>query len=141
MLTPAIKASSTSEPRVIREKAFSTQVASPPFLNTLPLAEEMTTGRMPRGAITVGAWPDWLDWPVNARGTAAARPAVAPAMMKSRRFRVSVMTPPFGFPALDSQRWHPARATRAGPFDRSGNRGPILAQDLSLATMPPVERE
>src|ERR1700730_5652834 len=104
MLTPAIKASSTSEPRVIRENAFSTQVTSPPFLKTLPLAEEMTTGRMPRGAITVGAWP---DWPKRPRGTAAARPAVAPAMMKSRRFKLSVMAPPPGFPSLDSHRWIP----------------------------------
>ena len=44
MLTPAIRASSTSAPCVIIVNAFCTHVMSPPFLNLLPLAEAITTG-------------------------------------------------------------------------------------------------
>src|SRR6478672_7793016 len=95
MLTPAISASSTSDPWVIRTNAFWTQVTSPPFLNLLPLADEMTTGLTPPlGAITAGACDAWEGWVVSARrgrGAAAASPAAAPAIRKSRRFSVSLI--------------------------------------------------
>ena len=57
MLTPAIRASSTSAPPVIIANAVSTQVLLPPFLNLLPLFEETTTGLTLFGVIIVGAWP------------------------------------------------------------------------------------
>ncbi len=95
MLTPATRASSTSNPWVIRVNAFWTPVISPPFLNTLPFAEEMTTGLTPPpfGAITAGAGAAG-DSPKSVRGAAAARPAaaaVAPTTRKSRRLSWSVM--------------------------------------------------
>jgi hypothetical protein len=43
MLTPAISASRTSSPRVIRWKASSTGVRGPPFLYLWPLLDAMTT--------------------------------------------------------------------------------------------------
>src|ERR1700726_2694063 len=85
MLTPAISASSTSEPWTIMAQAFCTQVTSPPFLNLLPLAEEITTGLAAGDAITAGASPN------SERGAAAASPVPAPAMRKSRRFSFSLM--------------------------------------------------
>src|SRR5215208_6393968 len=57
MLTPAMRASRTSEPPVIIAKAVSTQVLLPPFLNLLPLFEETTTGLTLLGVIIVGACP------------------------------------------------------------------------------------
>src|ERR1044071_3536012 len=56
MFTPAITASRTSSPRVMRPKASSTAVRGPPFLCLFPLAEAMTTGLTVFGAITVGPW-------------------------------------------------------------------------------------
>ena len=88
MLTPATRASSTSDPCVIIVNAFWTHVTSPPFLKTLPLAEEMTTGRALFEGITAGACP---SCPRRAWGTAAVIPAAAPARMKSRRFSFSIM--------------------------------------------------
>src|ERR1700688_3595120 len=85
MLTPAISASSTSDPWTIMAQAFCTQVTSPPFLNLLPLAEEITTGLAAGDAITAGASPN------SERGAAAASPVPAPAMRKSRRFSFSLM--------------------------------------------------
>ena len=55
MLTPAIRASSTSAPPVIIANAVSTQVFAPPFLNLLPLLDETTTGLTLFGVIIVGA--------------------------------------------------------------------------------------
>ena len=57
MLTPAMSASSTSAPPVIRPNAFSTPVTSPPFLNRLPLFDETTTGLTASGPSSAGAWP------------------------------------------------------------------------------------
>src|SRR5262249_20947714 len=80
MLTPAISASRTSEPPVIIEKAFSTQVWVPPFLNLLPLLDATTTGFALFGVIIVGAWPN------SVFGIAAAATAPAAAChTKSRR--------------------------------------------------------
>src|SRR5512135_680441 len=87
MLTPSIRASRTSDPCVIRVQAFSTQVTVPPFLNQLPLAEEMTTGFTPP-VDTAGAFC------ASARGAEAARPAAAEARTKSRRVKRRAMEPP-----------------------------------------------
>src|SRR5262245_19955172 len=88
MLTPSIRASRTSAPSIIRVYAFSTQVTLPPFLNQLPLADEMTTARVGPGTRTAGALPKRL------RGAAAASPAAAPARTKSRREKRRRMEPP-----------------------------------------------
>ena len=74
MLTPAISASSTSEPCVIIVNAFCTQVTSPPFLKPLPLAdEEMTTGLTPPfGAIDGRRLPERA--PRQGRGQAGGGP-------------------------------------------------------------------
>src|SRR5947209_20049438 len=81
MFTPATRASSTSQPPVIIENAFSTQVCAPPFLNLLPFDDEITTGFTLFGVIIVGAWPNnGLD------ADAAATPAAAVVFTKSRRF-------------------------------------------------------
>src|SRR5437667_12774240 len=80
MLTPAVRASSTSEPPVIIANAVATQVAGPPFLYWLPLADATTAGLTVLGVITVGPWPNSL------RGAAAAMPATAVVRTKSRRF-------------------------------------------------------
>ena len=53
--TPAMTASSTSEPPVISRNAFSTPVTSPPFLNRLPFADDTTTGLTDLRATIVGA--------------------------------------------------------------------------------------
>src|SRR6202795_350543 len=74
MLTPAMSASSTSEPPVIIANAVSRQVFVPPFLNLLPLLEEMTTGLTLFGVIIVGACAN------NVPGTAAAAAAAAPVV-------------------------------------------------------------
>ena len=73
MLTPSISASSTSEPCVIRVKAFSTHVTVPPFLNQLPLAEEMTTGWRRLWSGPPGALPE--QGPGEARRGQARRGA------------------------------------------------------------------
>src|SRR5947209_15697790 len=85
MLTPAIKASSTSAPPcVIIVNAFCTHVMSPPFLNLFPLAEATTTGLTDFELITVGACPK------SARGvTARVKPPATLDCMKRRLF----MTP------------------------------------------------
>src|SRR6185503_3344938 len=73
MLTPAITASSTSEPPVIIWKAFWTAVTLPPFLKRLPFAEAITIG------LTV------LCFRIVGK-TGIAMPAAALLRMKSRRF-------------------------------------------------------
>ena len=79
MLTPAMSASSTSEPLVIMPNAFSTQVTGPPFLNRCPLPEATTIGLTDFGVIIVGAW-------ANAeRAAADASPAAVPVLTNSRR--------------------------------------------------------
>src|SRR5207245_2893873 len=70
----AMSASSTSLPCVSSEYAFSTQVASPPFLNRLPFEEEMTTGLAGLRRITVGPC-----------ATAVAAIAAAPLATNERR--------------------------------------------------------
>src|SRR3954466_11233559 len=82
MFTPAISASSTSDPPVIIWNAFSTQVCGPPFLNLLPLLEAITTGFTLFPVITLGAWPN------NVLGPAAAAAAAAAVVVwtNSRRF-------------------------------------------------------
>src|SRR6478672_5622555 len=44
ILTPETTASNPSDPAVIMLKAFCAAVTSPPFLNWLPFAEQITTG-------------------------------------------------------------------------------------------------
>src|SRR5438128_10021680 len=89
MFTPAIRASSTSEPPVIIENAFSTPVCVPPFLNLLPFDDAITTGLTLFGVITVGAWPNsGLD------ADAAATPAAVVVFTKSRRFSFRSIGPP-----------------------------------------------
>src|SRR5438270_9972240 len=90
MFTPAINASSTSVPCVIRVKAFCTQVMSPPFLNLLPLADAITTGLIDFEFMIVG------DCAKNARGaTATVKPATALERTKRRLF-ISDQTTPEG---------------------------------------------
>src|SRR5688572_30252998 len=82
MLTPAISASRTSSPPTMRAKAVSTQVCLPPFLNSCPLLEAITTGRARRLVCTAGAWA-----PAGPGSRVAAVSAVAPRT-KSRRVMV-----------------------------------------------------
>src|SRR5262245_9174440 len=89
MLTPAMRASSTSAPLVIMEKAVSTQVFVPPFLKRLPFDEETTTGFTLFGVIIVGARPGpdcgsrpWLE---ARSGVAAATPAAVVICTNWRR--------------------------------------------------------
>src|SRR5436189_5712260 len=84
MLTPAIRASRTSAPPVIIWNAFATQVWLPPFVNLLPLADEMTTGLTLFGVMTVGACPK-RDF-----GVAATTPATAVLRTKSRRLSLLI---------------------------------------------------
>ncbi len=79
MLTPAMSESSTSDPFVIIENAFSTHVMVPPFLKTLPFSEAMTIGLAVFGPITAGPPPK----AVLVEGSAS--PAAAPVRTKSRR--------------------------------------------------------
>jgi hypothetical protein len=81
MLTPARSASSTSSPRVRRSKASCTQVRDPPFVNLLPFAEAMTTGRAGAGVTAVGA---------AARASTLPREATVPARTNSRRVHFMV---------------------------------------------------
>src|SRR5262245_17797627 len=90
MLTPSIRASRTSLPSIIRVYAFSTQVTLPPFLNQLPLADEITTAWTGPGTLTAGARPN------RPFGAAAAAPAATPARTKSRREKRRRMEPPPG---------------------------------------------
>src|SRR5262249_1685809 len=91
MLTPAVSASSTSDPAVIIWKALSTQVAGPPFLKRFPLAEGMTTGLIVL-VMAASACPDSLESargsPSSASGAAAAIPAAAVVRTNARRFNV-----------------------------------------------------
>src|SRR4029079_5660638 len=105
MLTPAISASSTSDPAVIIWNAFSTQVCGPPFLNVLPLLDEMTTGFTLFGVITGGAWPN------SVFGTAAAAAAAAVVVWtNSRRFSFFIGS----FPVFVAQPFRAARGPLAG---------------------------
>src|SRR5215831_16040698 len=86
MLTPAMRASSTSAPAVIMPNAVSTQVLLPPFLKRLPLEEETTTGLTPFDVIIVGACAN------RAFGMEApATPAAVAVRTKSRRFNFLVI--------------------------------------------------
>src|SRR5690349_17016383 len=79
MFTPAITASSTSDPPVIIVNALCTAVIVPPFLKRLPLAEEMTSGLTALCVRIVGK-------PAACCFAAAkVRPATALLRMKSRR--------------------------------------------------------
>src|SRR5436190_16867325 len=91
MLTPAISASSTSEPPVIIWNALATQVWFPPLVNLLPLAEEMTTGLTLFGVITVGPCPELVEGRPNTDfGVTATTPATAVVRTKSRRFSLFI---------------------------------------------------
>ena len=68
MATPAIKASSTSEPPVIISNALATQVCPFSFFDLLPFDAAMTSGLTPFD-ITAGAWPN------SGRVAAATTPA------------------------------------------------------------------
>src|SRR5262245_14444184 len=81
MFTPAPSASRTSEPCEIIPKAFSTHVTVPPFLNSFPFAEEITTGFTLLGIRIVGDSPRAEPTPA-----VATRPAADPARTNSRRF-------------------------------------------------------
>src|SRR5207342_1556636 len=87
MLTPAMRASSTSAPPVIIEKAVSTQVLVPPFLYLLPLLAETTIGLTLFGVIMVGAWPK------RVAGTDAAAAAAAVVVWTNWRRFSFFMTP------------------------------------------------
>src|SRR5205085_10115987 len=97
MLTPAMSASSTSAPAVIRRKAFCTHVSLPPFLKWLPLADETTAGLTPC-MISAGARPKSLSFAVS------ARPTAAPPRRKSRRLIFSLICLPHIL-TLDGQRY------------------------------------
>src|SRR5712692_1574582 len=85
MFTPAMTATRTSSPPVMRAKASSTAVRGPPFLYLLPLAEAMTTGFTVLGATTVGPWAK------PGRAPAATIPAAVPALTNSRRLILCVI--------------------------------------------------
>ena len=55
MVTPATRASSTSEPFVIMPNALATHVTLSASFDVLPLPEATTTGLTLFGVITVGA--------------------------------------------------------------------------------------
>src|SRR3954452_2712316 len=73
--------SSTSAPCVIIVHALCTHVMSPPFLNLLPFADEMTTGFTDLFVMMFGD-----DWARRLRAAVAARPAPTVVRTKSRRF-------------------------------------------------------
>src|SRR5438445_4573193 len=83
MLTPAISASSTSPPRVMRPKASSTQVRGPPLRYLCPLADEITTGLT--DVITAGACE-------KADAAPAATTPAAPEATNSRRLTLCAIT-------------------------------------------------
>src|ERR1044071_6993639 len=85
MLTPAITASSTSEPPVIIVNAFCTPVTVPPFLKRLPLADEITSGLTALCVRIVGKPQAWFLL------AARVSPATALVRMKSRRLIFFVM--------------------------------------------------
>src|SRR5262245_46044070 len=87
MLTPAISASSTSSPRVMRSKASCTHVFRPPFLYWFPLAEATTTGRDVLPVDTAGAW-------AVAGPAASTPPAAALVLTKSRRVTLGLIASP-----------------------------------------------
>ena len=74
MLTPAISDSSTSSPFAIRCQASSTQLRGPPFLNSWPLAEEITTGGVALRTTTLGPCANVVSETLAA--TVAAVPAL-----------------------------------------------------------------
>ncbi len=90
-LTPAMRASRTSDPPVIMVKAFATPVMSPPFLYTFPLLEATTTGVTVFFTIIVGAWAGGGAWAATALTEAAATTAAAPDSTNSRRFTFFAM--------------------------------------------------
>src|SRR5262245_31254958 len=87
MLTPAMTASSTSEPPVIIVNAFCTAVTLPSCLTRLPLAEEMTSG------LTALCWRI-IGKAVTSLAAASVKPATALLRMKSRRLIFFVMVGP-----------------------------------------------
>src|SRR4051794_30602517 len=104
MFTPAMSASRTSPPRVIRSKASATPVRAPPFLNLLPLADEITTGRTFDRTSAVGAW-------ARARPVAASEAAPITVLRVSRRL-IGVLS---NGAARDARGNHRADGTVAGP--------------------------
>src|SRR5215471_3857764 len=87
MFTPAMSASSRSAPCVRRANASATHVLGPPFLNLLPLADE----------ITIGFTGEAAGGRVSARArlvAATAAPAAAVVFAKSRRVNPLAMAPP-----------------------------------------------
>src|SRR4029079_1667283 len=89
MLTPAISASRTSAPCIIRANAVSTQVLSPPFLYLWPLPDAMTTGLGRFCVIMVGDAP-------NAGLAAAAKPAVLVTTNSRREIPSDMAGTPYG---------------------------------------------
>src|SRR5919198_855025 len=87
MVTPAITASSTSSPRVIRRKASSTAVRGPPLRYSYPLAEATTTGRVARRVSTVGPCSEGAGAP------AAQSPAAPVRMTKPLRLIGLIRSP------------------------------------------------
>src|SRR5690349_17494109 len=85
MFTPAMTASSTSDPPVIIVNALWTAVIVPPFLKRLPFAEEITSGLTALCVRIVGKPAAWFFV------AAIVRPATALLRMKSRRFIFFVM--------------------------------------------------
>src|SRR5258706_10546671 len=92
MLTPAMRASSTSAPPVIIANAVSTQVLPPPFLYLLPLLADTTIGLTLFGVITTGPCPELVErCPKRVAGTDAAAAAAAVVVRTNWR-RVSFFT-------------------------------------------------
>src|SRR5687768_12738451 len=123
MFTPAISASSTSSPRVMRRNASSTPVRGPPFLNLFPLAEAMTTGREAE-VLTAGAWPN--------AGAAVATAIPVPARTKSRRVILplvfmTAMLLPGRDRARDEHCRHQGHRRRRAPFTVLRHPAPIEA--------------
>src|SRR4029450_5965483 len=87
MFTPAISASSTSFPSVMSRNARSTAHSDPPFLNWMPLASEMTSGRTALRIIASGAACRPAELAIEP-GAAAASPTPAVVRTKSRRLIV-----------------------------------------------------
>src|SRR5687768_18016180 len=75
----------------MRAKASATQVRGPEFLNLLPLADAMTTGLVGPGTMTVG--PSGAAFARFEAVVAAAAPATAPVLTKSRRVNPRFMSP------------------------------------------------
>src|SRR5688572_4241843 len=118
MLTPAIRASRTSSPSAMCANAVSTQVCLPPFLNSCPLLDAITTGRTRPLVCTAGACAAAVPG-----SRVAAVSAVAPRT-KSRRVKVGDMGAPGSgttIDPMDEANRHPPAGTTAfaaltGPF-------------------------